>query len=245
MEIICSKTGSAGNFSMISDGETYLALDAGVPIEKCQKLSHYQLHKINGILITHNHSDHMSKLKDLLKMGKITYAADDVWEKLGNLGAYKRYCRVIDEKRTKQIEIGSFLIKPFKVRHINSDLTDCLNFGFLLYSKRTKEKMLWITDCAYINNTFPAVDYICIECNYIDIDEYNSVELNYIDNIEVEKRRFGSHLSLNRCIKFLKKQDLSKVKFIKLLHLSTSQGNIKSQILKTMNSEFKEIEFIV
>lgn len=245
MKIVCSKTGSSGNFSIITDGNSYLAIDAGLKIDKCQQISKYQLHKINGIIITHNHSDHISHLKDFIKMGKVVYAPEDVWHKIGNLGAYKRYCKSLSSLRTKGIEIGSFIIKPFKVKHLNSDLTECNNYGYLIYSKVTKEKMLWITDCAYINNTFPPVDYICIECNYVDIENYTEEELNYISNISVEKRRFDSHLSLSRCIKFLKKQDLSKIKFIKLLHLSESQGNIKQTILDKMQDEFKGVDFFL
>ena len=142
-----------------------------------------------------------------------------------------------------QIAVGTFIIKPFKVAHINTDGSDCQNAGFLIYSTETKEKMIWITDAAYIENRFPALDYICIECNYIDVDDY-SKELEYVNKF-VEKRRFNSHLSLSRCIDFLKKQDLSKIKWIKLLHLTETQGNIEQTILNKLHHEFPDIKFII
>ena len=43
-------------------------------------------------------------------------------------------------EETKGIEIGTFIIKPFKVKHLNSDLTECNNYGYLIYSKVTKNK---------------------------------------------------------------------------------------------------------
>lgn len=143
----------------------------------------------------------------------------------------------------KQFNVGTFIVKPFNVAHVNSDGTACENLGFLIYSTSTKEKMLWITDASYIESRFPPMDYICIECNYIDVEDY-SKELEYT-NKAVEKRRFNSHLSLSRCIDFLKKQDLSKVKEVRLLHLTKSQGEIKDEILSKMHNEFPSINFII
>lgn len=142
-----------------------------------------------------------------------------------------------------QFKIGTFIVKPFDVAHTNSNGSDCPNLGFLIYSKVTKEKMLWITDASYIESRFHPMDYICIECNYVDVDDYSN-ELEYVNQF-VETRRFHSHLSLNRCIDFLKKQDLSKIKEIRLLHLTQSQGKIKDIILNTMQKEFNGIKFII
>lgn len=168
------------------------------------------------------------------------YANDETWLKT-KISMPKRNANIIDAGN--QFSIGTFVIRPFKVAHANSDGTDCDNLGFLIYSKSTKEKMLWITDAAYIENKFPPMDYICIECNYIDIDDYSN-ELSYVNGF-VEKRRFRSHLSLNRCIEFLKQQDLSKVKEIRLLHLTESQGNIYNIILERMHNAFPNIKFII
>ena len=56
MKIVCSKTGSSGNFSMITDGVTYLAIDCGIGYDKATKISKFQLAKANALLITHFHS---------------------------------------------------------------------------------------------------------------------------------------------------------------------------------------------
>ena len=143
----------------------------------------------------------------------------------------------------EQFNVGTFTIKPFKVPHTNTDGTDCENYGFLIYSKHTKEKMLWVTDCVYIAYKFPPCDYICVECNYIDVEDY-SQELKY-NNVVVESRRLRSHLSLNHCIDFLKLQDLSKTKYIKLLHLTKSQGIIEDEIKERFNKEFPKMEVII
>lgn len=143
----------------------------------------------------------------------------------------------------KQFNVGTFVVKPFDVAHVNSDGTNCENLGFLIYSTATKEKMLWITDASYIESRFPPMDYICIECNYVDIDDYAN-ELEFV-NTFVEGRRLRSHLSLDRCVDFLKQQDLSRVKEIRLLHLTESQGNIYTVINNRMNKEFPDIKFVI
>lgn len=168
------------------------------------------------------------------------YANDETWLKT----QISRTTRnAIEMQSGKQFSAGTFIVKPFDVAHTNSDGTPCKNFGFLLYSTVTKEKMLWITDASYIESRFPPMDYICIECNYVDVDDYSN-ELEYVNQF-VEKRRFTSHLSLSRCINFLKMQDLSNIKYIRLLHLSESQGNIYNIILGRMKCEFPDIQFII
>ena len=184
--------------------------------------------------------DHSSYISRFLSLGMKVYANEETCLKTKNSGSRKN---LICIESGSQFKIGTFIVKPFDVEHTNSDGTDCKNFGFLIYSTVTKEKMIWITDCAYIENKFPAMDYICIECNYIDIENYSD-ELQYVNKV-VETRRFHSHLSLNRCIDFLKKQDLSKIKEIRLLHLTQSQGKIKDIILNTMQKEFNGIKFII
>lgn len=243
MNILYSQTGSDGNASVISDNKTLLQIDAGISQTKVNKGIDFQYPKIKAILISHRHTDHISNLKENIKLGKHIYAPKEASAKMGDLGAYKRYYHTIEN--LKQIDVGTFKIVPFRVKHTNSDNTECENYGFLIYSSETKEKMLWVTDCAYINNTFPALDYICIECNYIDVEDYFE-ELEYIQ-VAVEKRRLNSHLSLNRCISFLEKQDLSKIKYIKLLHLTKNQGNIYNIILDKFksNDKLKNIEVII
>lgn len=175
-----------------------------------------------------------------LKLGMKVYACDDVWSKT-DLSRPMRNAVTIEAG--KQFKIGTFIIVPFNVVHVNSDGSDCPNLGFLIYSTVTKEKMIWATDASYIENRFPPLDYICVECNYVDIDDYLD-ELEYLNGF-VEKRRVRSHLSLNRCVDFLKQQDLSRIKEIRLLHLTESQGYIYNIIYNRMKQEFPGVKFVI
>ncbi len=243
MEIICSKTGSDGNFSMISDGKYSLAIDCGVRWDKANKMAGYKLIHASGLLISHVHQDHFTYINQFIPKMLNVFMGEEPFYSGNIIPAYERvYEDALHMIDGSQFTVGSFIVKPFKVPHANSDGTPCENYGFLIYSKVAKEKMLWITDCAYIENKFPPCDYYCVECNYIDVEDYSG-ELEYI-NQAVERRRLNSHLSLNRCIEFFKKQDLSKAKFIKLLHLTKTQGIIEDKIRERFIEEFPEIEVI-
>lgn len=175
-----------------------------------------------------------------MRYGMKVWATNETWKSAYIIGR-RTNCRTFEQG--KQFQIGTFKIKAFPVHHKNIDGTECENSGFLIYSNVTKEKLLWITDASYIESKFPPVDYICVECNYIDT-EYDGDLLECV-NPFVEKRRFGSHLSLQNCIKFLQSMDLSNVKWIKILHMSKSQGNIQKKILKELKNNFQSVEILV
>ena len=94
---------------------------------------------------------------------------------------------------------------------------------------------MFATDTYYIRNRFKGLNYIMIECNYsIDILEYNIN--NDLISKTVSSRLRRSHMELGNVKKFLKANDLSRVKEIYLLHLSSSNGDekmFKSEIEKT------------
>ena len=240
MDTLYSKTGSHGNSSVVTDNSSIIQIDAGVSPEKVNQKSNYNLCNIIGVLCTHKHQDHAKYIEKYLKLGIKVYACKDVWEHL-YIACNARNAVTIESG--KQFNIGTFIVKPFDVAHVNSDGTPCENLGFLIYSTATKEKMLWITDASYIESRFPPMDYICIECNYIDVEDYLS-ELQFV-NTFVEGRRFRSHLSLDRCVEFLKQQDLSHIKEIRLLHLSESQGKIEETITNRMHKEFPSVKFVI
>ena len=240
MNVIFSKIGSKGNASFITDGNTIIQIDAGIQPDKVNREIGYKLGKVCGILVTHCHGDHAAFVERYLKLGMKVYANEDVWSKT----ALSRSMRnAVTIEAGEQFELGTFLVKPFNVAHINSDGSDCPNLGFLIYSTVTKEKLLWATDASYIENRFPTLDYICVECNYVDVEDYKA-ELDYVNGF-VEKRRVRSHLSLNRCVDFLKQQDLSRVKEVRLLHLTESQGSIYNIIYRRMNKEFPGVKFVI
>ncbi|MBQ9685480.1 MAG: MBL fold metallo-hydrolase [Oscillospiraceae bacterium] len=89
MKVHVFASGSGGNCLLVSDGDTHLLIDAGISMRRvesslCQ--AGLTLHQLDGVLITHEHSDHVSGLKMLLKHSKLPiYAPHTVASRLGGM----------------------------------------------------------------------------------------------------------------------------------------------------------------
>lgn len=57
MNVLYSKTGSKGNASVITDGNTFVQIDAGIQPDKVNREINYRLSKVVGVLCTHVHGD--------------------------------------------------------------------------------------------------------------------------------------------------------------------------------------------
>lgn len=228
IQTLYSKTGSSGNCTVFDDRKMMFAMDCGIEPKEINKNTGYQLSKIKHIFVTHSHVDHGKYCGEFLKRGTHLYMGAGTKEALGLDDGY--YLHVVSARRQFEVN-NNLLVVPFEVPHCNSDLSSCENFGYLIYSKTAKEKLLYATDCQYIPQKFASLDRIFIECNYKPLESYFG-EVKHINSTTVEKRRFQSHMSVKACIEFLSKQDLSNVKEIRLLHLSSGQYYLKDQIKK-------------
>lgn len=78
MNVKVFASGSGGNCTLISDRGTHVLIDAGISARRIrQSLSDagLDIKDIDGVLITHEHSDHVSGLKTLLKYTEIPLCA--------------------------------------------------------------------------------------------------------------------------------------------------------------------------
>ena len=256
MRIVYSKTGSTGNCSVIeSSSGGKIIIDCGLKYDKVNRKVGYTLHKASAVLVTHCHGDHTAHLKDFFKTNvNILMNAETLAQaqKQGHIKALTSKSKVKVLSYKNQYEYGDFIVKPFPLKHTSYVVNEetgikeelpCDCSGFLIFEKATKEKLLWITDTSYVESTFPPMDYICIECNYFEQENYAD-EIQYINEF-VEKRRLKSHLSFETCKEFLNLQNLSKCKEIRLLHLSsTMQQEDKEKVAKMLRNELytKNIE---
>ncbi len=214
MDITVIASGSSGNAYRISDGDTALLLDAGIPLQRIKQALNFRVRDLAGCLITHAHGDHAKAAGDLAKAGV------DVYTSQGTIDACKLTGhRMKSVKALQEVMIGTFAVLPFDVQH---DVPEPL--GFLLTSRRTGEKLLYFTDTYYLKYRFTGLTHIMGECNYsMDIVE-QSVRNGYIPP-ELVPRLVKSHMSLEHFLDLLKANDLHEVKQIYLLHLSNNNSD--------------------
>lgn len=229
MDITVIASGSTGNAYRISDGETALLLDAGIPLKEIQRALNFRVRDLSGCLITHALGDHVKAAGDLAKQGVNIYTSKGTI-KASRLTGH----RIKPIEALREFTVGTFAILPFDVQH---DAPDPL--GFLLTSRITGEKLLYFTDTYYIKYRFDGLTHIMGECNYsMDIVE-QSVRNGYIPP-ELVPRLVKSHMSMEHFIDLLKANDLRKVKQIYLLHLSGNNSDadrFKTAVQKLTGTE--------
>lgn len=215
MDITPIASSSSGNAYLISDGVTILLMEGGVKLEKIQEK--IDLTSIKACLITHEHGDHAKYAKHIARWMPI-YSSKGTFDCL-DFGSCKHQKSIL--KAGKEELIGTFKVIAFKTQHDAKE-----PFGYLLKSIITNETLLFATDTYYISNTFDALDYIMIECNYDESILKRRYENGDVSKLQY-KRLYNSHMSLESCIKFFKANDLSRLKEVYLLHMSDSNSNEK------------------
>lgn len=215
MDILIIASSSRGNAYRISDGQTSLMLECGVPVREIQKALQFQLHKIDGCLLTHEHLDHSKAAKDLMKKGVEIYSSKGTLEILGLSQQHRANALYIGVTK----RIGTFQVLPFDVQH---DAAEPL--GFLIESIVTGERLLFFTDTYYLKYAFDRLSIIMAECNYST--EIIKENVNNGSIPEAHKNRvIRSHMSIETLLEFIKANDTSRLKKIYLLHMSDGNSN--------------------
>ena len=106
--------------------------------------------------------------------------------------------------------VGTFNFITLEMKH------DVPCVGFLIHSKETGERLLLATDTYLIKYAPKDLDYIMIEANY---------DVRLVEDDALKNRLFKSHMGIDTTITYLKSIDLSKVKQIYLMHLSSRHSN--------------------
>lgn len=70
---------SAGNCYVLDNGNEALILEAGVAFAKVKKALGFNLRKVAGCLITHQHNDHAKYIRNVVECGITTLALPEVW----------------------------------------------------------------------------------------------------------------------------------------------------------------------
>lgn len=167
---LCSiASGSSGNCIYMGTEATHVLVDAGISGKKVEAGLHslgLTGHDVDGILVTHEHSDHISGLGVLCRRYRIP-----VYATPGTLGAI-RACRSlgeIPEELLCEIEADeSFTIKDLTVKpmHISHDAAEPVAYRF----SYGKKKAAVCTDLGVYNDytveCLKGMDVLLLEANH-------------------------------------------------------------------------------
>lgn len=151
-------SGSKGNCTYIQAGSTQLVIDCGMTKRYLTQSFHHinvDLNKIDALLITHDHSDHIAQVKVFKEVRKVISPV------------------LLDSREDSIVwtpyinhKINDVEIMPIVLSH------DCdMIYGYII--QHNGEKLVYITDTGYIKskdfNLLRDADYYIIESNH-DVD---------------------------------------------------------------------------
>ena len=206
MNLYVAGSSSSGNCYLLYDDKGILIIEAGVPFKQLNKLHFFDMRKVIGCIITHEHGDHAGRVKEFQDHGIKCYASTGTIEKLNK-----------DVKNICFFDSKVFNVEHFPVDH---DASDPIGF----YISYKGGNVLFATDTYCLRYTFPKLTSVIIECNYASDILNKNFESGSISKSRRD-RTILSHMELGVCIDTIISNDLSDVNKIVLIHLSDSNSN--------------------
>lgn len=223
MKISILGSGSGGNSTYIESEKGKILVDAGFSCKKIEERLNFierELNDINGILITHEHIDHIQGAGIISRKYNIPIYITPESFKAGESKLGKINPENLRFIKDKFIINDSLLIKPFDVMH-DAQRT----VGYRIESQSGKVVAI-STDIGYVNNivreNFKAADVMIIESNY----DYNMLmNCNYPWDLKARVKGRNGHLSNNEAAKFIKEMYNENLKKVYLAHISKDSNN--------------------
>ena len=206
---------SQGNCYILENKNEALIIEAGVRFIEVKKALGFDIRKVSGCLITHQHNDHAKYIKAMVESGFPTLALEEVWTAKGVTGS-RAYCI----ERGKGYRFGRFKVLPFDACH------DVPCVGYLIDHPESG-RIMFLTDSCMCEYVFPGLNQVMIECNYSDAKLVEAINAGRTLPSQRE-RLMTSHMELNTCKGFLCANDLTNVANIVLLHLSDNNSDEKN-----------------
>lgn len=125
--------------------------------------------------------------------------------------------RVYVLKAGLYVRVGDYEILPFALQH---DAREPL--GFVI--GHGHDRLLFIPDTAYVENRFADVTLVAAECNHIGEILSQNVQKGSIPSV-VGQRVRRNHMSLETFVEMLRTNDLSRLREVWLIHLSSANSD--------------------
>lgn len=236
----CSlSSGSSGNCYYIGNEFHGILIDAGISatsIRKFLKNISIPMESIMGILVTHNHIDHIRGLEVLTRKNHIpVFTTRKIWDSI--LSPHKKISNdcIREIPLQKQFNLANFDIEAFPVHH---DAPETIGFRICANGK----KITIVTDLGHICQTSaPYIkdsNLLVIESNY---DEEMLENGRYPYFLKERIRSDYGHLGNHQTSEFLADIFNDSLNHICLAHLSKN-NNTPEKALETINKIFSERE---
>lgn len=215
-------SGSSGNCTFISDGDTNLLIDAGVSASKIVNSLKYigvSPEEIDAILITHEHSDHISGVRVLSSKYSIPVYANGRTMEAVLCSAGVLSDSLINIRETgSTFEIRSAVVRSFKTPHDSAE-----SVGYIIDLNDRRFGIATDTGCVTkgMLSVLARCEAVLLESNH-DVDMLNSGKYPYALKMRILSGR--GHLSNSDCAWLATQLALWGTKHIALGHLSENNN---------------------
>ncbi|NLJ44867.1 MAG: MBL fold metallo-hydrolase [Bacteroidales bacterium] len=234
----CSlSSGSSGNCYYVGNGFHGILIDAGIPATSIRKFLRNMMipmETIMGVLITHNHSDHIRGLEVLLRKNNLpAFTTREVWNSI--LSPHSRISPdcIREIPLIKKFHLAGFDIEAFPVCH---DSPETLGFHIVAGNR----KLTIATDLGHICQTsapyIKAANLLVIESNY---DELMLMNGGYPPFLKARIKSDNGHLGNHQTSSFLADNVSENLTHICLAHLSKNNNN-PEKALATLYGTFAD-----
>lgn len=212
-------SGSEGNALVVQAGQTTLLLDCGFSLsETLARLARLGLQpeQLDGIVVTHEHSDHISGVARLARKFALP-----VWLTHGTLRTQgDAFCglSIVEINPHLAFGIGDIEVRPFPVPH---DAAEPVQFVFGDGARRLGVLTDTGSATAHIEATLSGCHALVLECNH-DVEMLRTGDYHYVLKQRVGGR-FG-HLNNAEAAALLGRLDNSRLQHIVAAHLSSKNN---------------------
>ena len=240
MKIKVIQSGSKGNCTLVICDSIKLLIDLGITYKKLLEeldILNININEITGLLITHNHKDHIKGINTFIKNTNIKLFIpkqlfSSLKEEISSLT--EDDCIFLDEKdRIENVET--------ELIHTSHDAP--YSVGYII--KYDNKELCYVTDTGYINRKYLNImtnkDIYIIESNH---DEKMLMDGPYPRFLKERVISDTGHLSNKTTALYLKKIIGNNTKYIVLAHLSET-NNDPSLALSTVKESVPEKEIII
>ena len=221
----CFASGSSGNCYYLGTRQQGILIDAGISarqIQKCLREMDLDFKNIMGVLVTHDHADHIRAVGTLGERVKLPiYTTAEIHEGIDrNYGVREklRTSRRYFEKG-QPWELFGMTINTFHVEH---DSTDCLGYVIDYLGQR----FMIITDCGSVSEEMEAyirtANHLVIEANHDEHMLLNGPYPTYLKQRILSPR---GHQSNDTCGQLLARNWHEGLRNIWLCHLSLENND--------------------
>jgi phosphoribosyl 1,2-cyclic phosphodiesterase len=234
----CSlSSGSSGNCYYLGNEFHGILIDAGISatsIRKFLKDMNISMQTIMGVLITHNHTDHIRGLEVLTRKNSLpAFTTLKIWESILNPQMkISRDC-ICEISLQQKFHLAGFDIEAFPVCH---DAPETIGFHISAGDK----KITIATDLGHICQTsapyIKAANLLVVESNY---DEEMLVNGSYPYYLKTRIQSDHGHLGNHQTSVFLADIINDNLSHICLAHLSKN-NNTPEKALQTLLQTFSE-----